>query len=72
MMIKVKNNLLLIMRVLVVYHKRYSKIYRYPLSKSFFLDLLDKEKFSKLISNGKILLNDSFLKLIIQMGIKEK
>ena len=30
---------------------------------SFFLDLLDKEKFSKLISNGKILLSDSFFEI---------
>ena len=60
---KNQKQLIINNRILVVYHKRYNKIYRYPLSKSFFLDLLDKEKFSKLISNGKILLSDSFFEI---------
>ena len=67
---KSQKQLIINNRVLVVYHKRYSKIYRYPLSKSFFLDLLDKEKFSKLISNGKILLNDSFFEINYSDGNK--
>ena len=60
---KKQKQLIINNRVLVIYHKRYNKIYRYPLSKSFFLDLLDKEKFSRLISNGEILLNDSFFEI---------
>ena len=60
---KSQKQLIINNRVFVVYHKRYNKIYRYPLSKSFFLDLLDKEKFTKLISNGKIFLNDSFFEI---------
>ena len=44
--------------VLVVYHKRYDKIYRYPLSRSYFLDILNKEKFSKLIFDGEVFLEE--------------
>ena len=60
---KNQKQLIINNRILVVYHKRYNKIYRYPLSKSFFLDLLDKEKFSNLISNGEILQNNSFFEI---------
>ena len=37
---------------LVIYHKRYEKIYNYPLSKSYFSEILNKEKFSKMIAKG--------------------
>ena len=50
-------------RVLVIYHKRYNKIYRYPVSQSFFTDILNKEKFSELISNGEKLPNKSFIEI---------
>ena len=39
---------------LVIYHKRYNKIYNYPLSKSYFSEILNKEKFGEIITNGKI------------------
>ena len=35
---------------LVIYHKRYEKIYNYPLSKSYFTEILSKEKFSEIKS----------------------
>ena len=45
---KNQKELIINNRILVIYHKRYNKIYRYPLSKSFFLDILNRDKFSKL------------------------
>ena len=47
----------------MVYHKRYGRAYRYPLSKSFFLDILNKEKFYKLIKNGESLENNNYLEI---------
>ena len=47
----------------MIYHKRYKKIYRYPVSKSFFIDILNREKFSKLISNGESLQNKNFFEI---------
>ena len=60
---KNQKELIINNRILIIYHKRYNKIYRYPLSKSFFLDILDRSKFSKLISNGKSISNDSFFEI---------
>ncbi len=39
---------------LIIYHKRYEKIYKYPLSKSFFKEILDKQEFSEIVSDGII------------------
>ncbi len=39
---------------LVIYHKRYKKIYNYPLSKSYFTEILNKKKFSEMIDKGII------------------
>ena len=55
---KNQKELIINKNVLVVYHKRYDKIYRYPLSRSYFLDILNKEKFSKLIFDGEIFLEE--------------
>ncbi len=47
---------------LVIFHKRYKKIYNYPLSKSYFNEILNKERFSKMIANGIVRKeNNSFL-----------
>ena len=47
---------------LVIYHKRYEKIYNYPLSKSYFSEILNKEKFSEMIAGGIVRKeNDNFL-----------
>ena len=43
---------------LVIYHKRYNKTYFYPISKSYFVEILDKEKFKNLIFEGNISLNE--------------
>ncbi|MAV77203.1 MAG: hypothetical protein CMG02_02510 [Candidatus Marinimicrobia bacterium] len=53
---KDKNNKELIVnkKRLVIYHKRYEKIYNYPLSKSYFIEILDKRKFSEMITGGVI------------------
>ena len=44
---KDKNNKELIVNKnkLVIYHRKYEKIYNYPLSKSYFTEILSKEKF---------------------------
>ena len=55
---------------LVIYHKRYEKIYNYPLSKSYFSEILNKEKFSEMIAGGIVRKeNDNFL---INCFLKEK
>ncbi len=49
-----KNNL-------VIYHKRYNKTYFYPVSKSYFSNILDKKKFETLILKGRLSSNqDSY------------
>ena len=60
---KNQKELIINNRVLVIYHKRYKKVYRYPVSKSFFIDILNKEKFSKLISSGESLQNKNFYEI---------
>ncbi len=55
---------------LVIHQKRYKKIYRYPLSKSFFSEILDRQRFSEMISKGKInKVDDNFL---VNCFLKEK
>ncbi len=55
---------------LVIYHKRYEKIYNYPLSKSYFTEILSKEKFSKMIAGGILeKKGDAFL---VNCFLKEK
>ena len=39
---------------LVIYHKRYNKTYFYPVSKSYFVNILDKKKFENLILEGNL------------------
>ena len=39
---------------MIIYHKRYEKIYNYPLSKSYFIEILDRRKFSEMITGGVI------------------
>ena len=56
-------------RVLVIYHRRYNKIYRYPVSHPFFTDILNK-KFSELISSGENLPNKNFIEIKYLIKIK--
>tara|TARA_A100001011_G_scaffold390840_2_gene475081 strand:+ start:1545 stop:2033 length:489 start_codon:yes stop_codon:yes gene_type:complete len=39
---------------LVIYHKTFNKTYFYPVSKSFFINILDKKKFETLVFKGSI------------------
>ncbi len=51
---KNQKELIVNKKQLVIYHKRYKKIYNYPLSKSFFNEILNKEKFSEMIAKGTV------------------
>ena len=53
-----KKELIINRRNLVIYHKKFNKMYYYPVSKSYFADILNREKFANLISNGNINLYD--------------
>ena len=55
---KNQKELIINKRVMVIYHKIYNKVYRYPLSKSYFLEILNREKFSKIIMKGEIQINN--------------
>ena len=48
---------------LVIYHKRYNKTYYYPVSKSYFVDILDKKKFKNLVLNGNLSLEKDFFEI---------
>ena len=48
---------------LVIYHKRYNKTYYYPVSKSYFVDILDKKKFENLVLDGNLSLEKDFFKI---------
>ena len=48
---------------LVINHKRYNKTFFYPVSKSYFVDILDKKKFQNLILDGDLNLNEKILEI---------
>tara|TARA_B100001029_G_C15002807_1_gene419203 strand:- start:579 stop:1151 length:573 start_codon:yes stop_codon:yes gene_type:complete len=54
---KKKKEIIVNKNSLVVFHKRYNKSYIYPAKKSYLIEILDKNKFSKLITSGY--LNDN-------------
>tara|TARA_Y100000590_G_scaffold48162_1_gene51078 strand:+ start:8562 stop:9122 length:561 start_codon:yes stop_codon:yes gene_type:complete len=60
---KKQKQLIINKKSLVILHKRYNKIYFYPLSKSYFLEILDKEKFSQLIHKGNLILKKDFFEI---------
>ena len=49
---------------LAITQKRYNKTYHYPISKSPFLNILNKEKLLEIVQSGKLDLNDQLVKLI--------
>lgn len=55
---------------LVIYHKRYKKIYNYPISKSYFTEILNKKKFSGMIAEG--VLEKKNGALLVKCSLKEK
>jgi len=48
---------------LIIYHKRYNKTYFYPVSKSYFVDILDKKKFKNLILDADLNLNEAIFEI---------
>ena len=48
---------------LVIYHKRYDKIYFYPISKSYFVKILNKKEFENLILDGDLDFNELFFEI---------
>ncbi len=60
---KKQKQLIINKKSLVILHKRYNKIYFYPLSKSYFLEILDKEKFSQLVDKGNLILKKDFFEI---------
>jgi len=49
---------------MVVLQKRYNKSYFYPVSKSPFVNILEKEKLIEMVKNGEIQTNDNEIRLI--------
>ena len=51
-------------RKLSITQKRYNKTYHYPLSKSFFLNILYKDKLLEIIQSGDLKITDQLIKLV--------
>ena len=49
---------------LAITQKRYNKTYRYPISKSPFLNILYKDKLLEIVRSGEIELSDQIIKLV--------
>ena len=49
---------------LAITKKKYNKTYHYPISKSPFLNILNKDKLLEIIKSGKLELTDEIIKLI--------
>ena len=60
---KKQKQLIINKRSLVIYHERYKKIYYYPLSRSYFLEILDKNKFSKIIMDGNLSSSEGIIQI---------
>ncbi len=60
---KNKKELIVNRKNLVLYHKRYNKKYYYPVSKSYFEDILDKKKFENLVLDGNLSLIKNFIEI---------
>ena len=67
---KKEKELIINRKNLVIYHKKFNKTYFYPVSKSFFLEILNKDKFSNLIMNGEIIEGNE--KIEIKYYMKDK
>ena len=60
---KKQKELIVNRKNLVIYHKKYNKTYFYPVSKSYFADILDKKKFENLILDGDLRLNEEIFEI---------
>ena len=61
---KKQKNIIINKKTLVILHKRYDKSYFYPVSKSYFVEILDKKKFINLVQLGKLRLDQNEIELI--------
>jgi outer membrane lipoprotein-sorting protein len=55
---KLQKEIIVNNKTLVVLQKRYDKVYFYPISKSPFLNILNKNKLINLIQESKLVIND--------------
>lgn len=62
-----KKELIINDKKLVITQKRYNKTYRYPISKSPFLNILYKEKLLEIVKSGKLKKNNKNIKLIYNL-----
>ena len=60
---KKQKELIVNRKNLVIYHKRYDKIYFYPISKSYFVKILNKKEFENLILDGDLDFNELFFEI---------
>ncbi len=59
-----KKELVINNRRLAITQKRYNKTYRYPISKSPFLNILYKDKLVEIVRSGELRLTDKMIRLI--------
>ena len=69
---KNQKELIVNRRNLVIHHKRYNKTYYYPVSKSYFVDILDKKKFENLVLDGSLSLKKNFFEIKYSEANKEE
>ena len=60
---KNQKELIINRKNLVIYHKRYNKTYYYPVSNSYFLEILNKKKFASIILEGNLNSNGEIFKV---------
>tara|TARA_Y100001970_G_scaffold204392_1_gene248873 strand:+ start:10520 stop:11098 length:579 start_codon:yes stop_codon:yes gene_type:complete len=60
---KNQKQLIINKKILVIHHKRYNKFYYYPLSKSYFLELMSNDKFVNLISKSNLRIKNNFIEI---------
>lgn len=60
---KVQKQIIVNRKNLVIFHRKFKKLYNYPATRSYFLDILDNKKFSDLINKGKIKKNKNNFEL---------
>ena len=59
-----KKELVINNKRLAITQKRYNKTYRYPISKSPFLNILYKDKLLEIVQSGELELTDEIIKLV--------
>ena len=60
---KSQKELIINKKRLVINHKRYGKTYHFPVSKSYFVDILNKEKFKDLVEKANLELNKNLYEI---------